>query len=219
MVADNSSLRQALTLADYLYTLHLLHHFQRLGRYKLAQQLMISSTKTRIILEKLVEAKFIEKSSQRHGHQLSYVGKEVWERCQYFLRIPVQRIYLGQNYTLGKKDAVVCIEGMGITTLNTVVLRDESLLNGALGCTIFLKVESGQFYLLDAVYPPLPHVALSDKKARKKLSNVTLDIPWPKIVIIVGTADHVINAQIGAIAASLLLVPEEIRHYFQNLSY
>lgn len=218
MVPDKSSLRQTLTLTDYLYTLHLLHRYQRMGRYKLAQQLMISSTKTRIILERLVEAQYIEKSSQRHGHQLSSSGKRVWERCQQFLRIPTQRLFLGQNYTVGKKDAVVCVEGKGVESLNTVTLRDESLLNGALGCTIFLKVESGQVYLLDAVYPPLPQVALSDKKAQRKLSAITLGIPWQKILIIVGTADHVVNAQIGAIAASFLLVPDEIRQYFQKLT-
>ena len=217
MVSDISLLRRTYTLADYLYTLHLLHHHQHMGRYNLAKQLKISSTQTRIILEKLIEVKFIEKSSQRLGHRLSSRGKEVWYKCQQFLLIPTQRIYFGRNYTVGKKDAVVCVEGTGIEQLNTVVLRDESLLNGALGCTVFLKVQSERFYLLDALYPPLPQVALSDRKARKKLSTITMGIPWLKIVIIVGTADHVVNAQIGAISAALLLVPEEIKRHFQDI--
>ncbi|MFW9906846.1 MAG: hypothetical protein ACFFFH_21255, partial [Candidatus Thorarchaeota archaeon] len=174
MNPKNNSLRLVLTLADYVYTFHLLHHYNHLGRYRLADLLMISDTKTRIILEKLVEAKYIEKASQRHGHQLSSLGMRMWERCQEFFRIPIQRIYLGQSYTLGKKDAVVCVEAMGVEILNTVTLRDEALLNGALGCTIFLKVQSGKYYLLDAIYPPLPQVALSDKKVQRKLSNITL---------------------------------------------
>ena len=218
MVSDNTSLRQTLTLADYLYTLHLINHYQRMGRYRLAHQLMISNTKTRILLEKLVEANFIVKSSQRHGHKLSSSGKKIWEKCQQFFRIPSSRIHLGQNYTLGQKDAVVCVDAKGINSLNTVALRDEALLNGALGCTIFLKNQSGQFFLLDAIYPPLPQAALSDKKARRKLSRITLRIPWPRIIIIVGTANHVINAQIGAIAASFLLIPDEIKRNFRNLT-
>ena len=188
-----------------------------MGRYKLAHELGISNTQTRIILEKLVKAELIERFSQRLGHQISSHGKEVWQRCQQYLQIPTQRIYLGQDYTIGKKDAVVCVEGSGIDQLNTVVLRDESLMSGALGCTVFLKEKSRLFYLLDAVYPPLPRVALLDRKARKKLSTITKGIPWKKIVIIVGTADHVINAQIGAISAALLLIPEEIKQYFQKV--
>ncbi len=216
MVPNNSLLRPTHSMADYLYTFHLLHHHQHMGRYNLAQQLKISSAKTRIILQKLAEAKLVEKSSQRLGHQLSSHGKEVWKRFQQFLHIPTRRIHLGSNYTLGEKDAIVCVEGTGIEKLNSVVLRDEALLNGAMGCTVFLKDQSGHFFLLDAVYPPLPHTALSDRKARRKLTTTISGISWSKIVIIVGTANHVINAQIGAIAAALLLVPEEIKQYFKD---
>lgn len=184
----------------------------------MSRELGISNIQTRIILEKLVKAELIERLSQRLGHQLTTQGKEVWRRCQQYVRIPTRRIYLGRNYTLGKKDAIACVEGSGIDQLNTVVLRDEALMNGALGCTIFLKTKSEHFYLLDAVYPPLPQVALLDRKARRKLSTITKGIPWEKVVIIVGTADHVVNAQIGAIAAALLLVPVEIKQYLQNLA-
>ncbi len=217
MVPTDSIFRPSLSLADYLYTIYLLHYHQYMGRYRLAKYLKISDAQTRTILRKLVEGKLVSKFNQRLGHQLSYLGEEVWKRCQRFLQIPSQRIHLGNKYTLGKKDAVVCVEGTGIEQLNTVVLRDESLLNGALGCTVFLKVQSGQLFLLDAVYPPLPKVTLSDRKARRKLMSTISGISWSKIVVIVGTANHVINAQIGAIAAALLLVPEEIRQFFQNL--
>ncbi len=218
MRPSNSSLRQNYSLADFLYTLHLLHHHQHLGRYKLAQELRMSDVQTRIILQKLVEAKIIEKSSQRRGHRLSSGGREYWSKCQRFFRIPLQRIYLGRNYTVGNKDAIVCVQGTGVELLNTVILRDESLLNGALGCTVFLKTQTSQFFLLDAVYPPLPQVALTDRKTKRRLSAITKEIPWQMIVIIVGTADHIIDAQIGAISAALLLVPEEIKRSLHNIA-
>ncbi len=211
-------LRPTHSQADYLYTLHLLDYHKHLGRYKLAQHLKISSAQTRAILEKLFEKGIIKKSSQRLGHKLSSRGEEVWEKIQQFVHIPSRRIHLGSNYTVGKKDAIVCIEGTGIEQLNTVVLRDESLLNGALGCTVFLKEPSGLFFLLDVIYPPLPKTTLSDRKARRKLTTIISGISWSKIVIIVGTANHVINAQIGAISAALLLVPEEIKRHFQDLT-
>lgn len=203
--------------AFFLYSLHLFNHYEPVGRYKLSQELCISSAKTRIILEKLVDAKLVEVLNRRRGHQLSSHGKEVWQRYQNFLHIPTQRIHLGRDYTLGKKDAVVCVNGSGIKRLNTVVLRDESLMNGALGCTVFLKDQSEQFFLLDTIYPPLPKVSLSDRKVRKRLSSVSMDILWPKIIIIVGTADHIINAQIGAISAALLLLPEDISQFFHKI--
>ncbi len=218
MVRNDSFLRPNHYQADYLYALHLLDHYQHMGRYKLAQQLHISSAQTRAILKKLVDRKLVKKSSQRLGHQLSSQGEEVWKRCQQFLHIPTRRIHLGRNYTLGKKDAIICVEGMGIETLNTVVLRDEALLNGALGCTVFLKEPSGQFFLLDTVYPPLPQIELTDRKVRRKLSTIISGISWSKILIIVGTANQVINAQIGAISAALLLVPAEVKQYFQAIT-
>jgi predicted transcriptional regulator len=217
MALDPSMRRISHSQADFVYILSLLDQYKYMGRYRLAQKLNISNAKTRTILNKLVKAELIEKSSKRQGHCLSLYGKKVWMKCQKFLLIPSKRIYLGPSYTIGKKDAPVCVEGTGIENLNTVVLRDEAFMNGALGCTVFLKIQSGIFYILDAIYPPLPKIALSDKKIKHKLSNITSDIPWSIMIIIVGTADHVINAQIGAISAALLLVPSEIKNYFQEL--
>lgn len=217
MTLDTSIIRTSHSQADYLYILHLLHQHKHMGRYKLARLLKISNAKTRTILNKLVKIELIEKSSKRYGHRLSPYGKQVWMKCQLFLQIPSKRIYLGPSYTIGKKDAAVCVEGTGIENLNTVILRDEALINGALGCTVFLKQPLMKFFLLDVIYPPLPIKVLKDKKIKRKLTNITSDIPWSVIIIIVGTADHVVNAQIGAISAALLLVPSEIKHYFQEL--
>ena len=50
-------------------------------------------------------------------------------------------------------------------------------------------------------YPFLPQIALSDRKARRKLSTVIEGIPWQKTINIVGTIDHVVVVQIGAIFA------------------
>ncbi|MFX0185290.1 MAG: DUF4443 domain-containing protein [Candidatus Hodarchaeota archaeon] len=183
----------------------------------MSRLLKISNAKTRTILNKMVKIELIEKSSRRYGHSLSPYGKQVWMKCQTFIQIPSKRIYLGSSYTIGKKDAAVCVEGAGIENLNTVILRDEALINGALGCTVFLKQPPMKFFLLDAIYPPLPKKELSDRKIKRKLITIISDIPWSVSIIIIGTADHVINAQIGAISAALLLLPSEIKYYFQEL--
>ncbi|MFX0150261.1 MAG: DUF4443 domain-containing protein [Candidatus Hodarchaeota archaeon] len=217
MTLDTSKIRISQSQAEYLYILHLLHQHKHMGRYKLAQQLNISNAKTRTILTKLVKAELIEKSSKREGHHLSLYGKQVWIKCQKFILIPLKRIYLGPSYTIGKKDAAVCVEGTGIESLNTVVLRDEALISGATGCTIFLREPNNQYFLLDVIYPPLPKNPLSDKKVIRKLNRILTGTSWSKIFIIVGTANTVINALFGAISAALLLVPEEIKAILQEI--
>ncbi|MFX0170787.1 MAG: DUF4443 domain-containing protein [Candidatus Hodarchaeota archaeon] len=217
MALDASMLRTRHSQADYLYILYLLSQYNHLGRYKLARELNLSNAKTRTILNKLVKADLIEKSSKRYGHQLSSHGKEVWMKCQQYLVIPSKRIYLGPSYTIGKKDAAVIIEGVGIERLNTVVLRDEALISGATGCTIFLREPNNQYFLLDVTYPPLPKNPLSDKKVVRKLNRILTGTSWSKILIIVGTANTVINALFGAISAALLLVPGEIKDILQEI--
>ncbi|UCG68045.1 MAG: hypothetical protein JSV09_09405 [Thermoplasmata archaeon] len=183
----------------------------------MARALNLSQAQARTLLRNLGKRDLVNKFSPRLGHCLSSKGKTFWKKCLHFFQIPHQRIHLGPRYTMGTKDAAVCVEATGIEQLNTVILRDEALMNGAMGCTVFLHDLSGEFFLLDAIYPPLPKTTFSDRKSKRKLSRLIAGIAWPKVIIIVGTANHVVDAQIGAISAALLLVPEEIRYFFQDV--
>jgi DNA-binding Lrp family transcriptional regulator len=196
-------------MVHYVFTLYLFDHYEYLGRYKLAQSLNISNAKARKILLKLKEKQLIEKVTPRLGHRLSAYGREILIKYQHYLKILFQRIYLGK-YTVGKKDTLVCVEVTNIDQVNTVMLRDEALINGARGCTVFLRHPSDDIFLLNAIYPPLPEKSFSDQKAKKKIYRLIAGISWPKFVIIVGTADNVIDAQIGAVSAGLLLLPKEL---------
>jgi hypothetical protein len=203
--------RTTYSLVEFVFSLYLFSRYQILGRYRLAQELGLSRDQTRTILRHLVERKLIEKVSQRQGHQLSSIGKKLVVQFKKYMEIPPVRIYLGSDYTIGTKDAVVCVEAAEIDQINTVVLRDEALLAGSLGCTVFLQNSEKSLFLLNATYPPLPDTPIKVRKVKKKISRVTEDIAWDMILIIIGTADSSIAALRGAIAAGALLLPDYLK--------
>ncbi len=198
------------SIVDYVYSLYLVCHHGKLGRYRLAKYLGFSKDQTRTIIQHLVEFGLLEMVSPRQGHQLSAVGLQFVTECKRYLHIPTVRVYFGRDFTLGTKDAVVCLEGTGIDQLNTVVLRDEALIAGSMGCTVFFQASLGEIYLLNVIYPPLPSSPLKARKIRNRIEKVTQGLSWEKILIIVGTADSIIPAQKGALAAGLLLIPDDL---------
>ncbi|NHJ03157.1 MAG: hypothetical protein EAX86_13555 [Candidatus Heimdallarchaeota archaeon] len=198
--------------------LHLISMNEKLGRYKLSQTLEISEAQARTILCNLASRGLIEKSSKRHGHKLTEDGQRFLNKCQQYIYIPPKRIHLGKKYTVGLKDAAVGVEATGIDQLNTVVLRDESLINGASGCTVFLKDEFEEIYLLGAVYPPKPDISLSDRKIKRKLARLFHESDWTDIIMVVGSGESVASAQVGAISAALLLVPIYIKEKIRGIS-
>jgi len=197
--------RSSLPLAQYLYIIHLFSLHNTLGRYRIAKYLGISDIKTRTLLYHLISHDMIELESQRRGHRLSKAGKMIWDSILEFMFIPDVRIHL-DHYTLASKDAAICLQMDALNEVNTVSLRDAAFLNGAIGCTVFLKMQE-HFYLLDSVYPPLPQEPFTDRKARRKLLRLTSSLDWPDILLIIGTGQKVIQAQLGAIGAALLLFP------------
>lgn len=189
-----------------------------MGRYKLARYLQTSDARVRTLLGKLFQEGLVRKSSNRVGHQLTETGEASWTNIQRVLYIPdpTKRFQLGSRYTVGTKDALVGVEGTEVVYFSTVVLRDESLINGAMGCTVFFKDTTGDIYLLDAVYPPFPEKAISDQRVVRKLNRMLMEIPWRQTIIVVGTANTMITAQIGAVASALLLLPEESKIFLDR---
>ncbi len=197
--------RSSLPLTQYLFIFHLFSLHKTLGRYKIAEYLGISNIKTRVLLYHLVSHDMLELESKRRGHRLSEAGKAFWDKIQEFMFIPNVRIHL-DHYTLAPKDAAVCLKVDALNEVSTVSLRDAAFLNGAVGCTVFLQMQEN-CYLLDSVYPPLPQEPFTDRKARQKLMRLTSSLNWRNILLIIGTGQTVIQAQLGAIGAAFLLFP------------
>ena len=199
------------SLVNHLYSLYLFDHYQELGRYRLAEQLGLTKDQTRTIIKHLIDLGLLQKVTQRQGHTLSPSGKNLLQECQQYMHVPFLRVYFGPNYTVGTKDAVVCLEASDIDQLNTVVLRDEALLAGSLGCTVFFQDSTKDVFLLNVTFPPLPPNPLSARDVKKRLYKVTQGLSWDEIIIVVGTADTAVSAQKGAIGAGLLLFPERLK--------
>lgn len=205
------SLKSDHSFIDHYLSLHQFTRYQNLGRYRLAQHLGLTKDQTRPIIHHLVDKKLIRKISRREGHTLSQKGADYLAKCEEIMHISPIHISFGSNFTVGSKDAVVCLEATGIDFLNTVVLRDEALLAGSKGCTVFFQESIDKVFLLDVVYPPLPTSPLTSRKVKKRIHKVTQDLSWEKIVVIVGTAESFSLAQKGATAAGLLLFPEALK--------
>ncbi len=205
------SLQSGHSLLEYFISLHHFAQDQNLGRYRLAEYLGLTKDQTRPIIQYLVDKKLIEKISQREGHCLSQLGREYISKCQNYIHISPIHVFFGSDFTVGSKDAVVCLEATEIEQLNTVVLRDEALLAGSKGCTVFFQESKKEIFLLNVIYPPLPSSPLSSRKVKKRIQKVTQDLLWEKIVVIVGTADTFPLAQKGAVAAGLLFLPGELK--------
>ena len=61
------------------------------------------------------------------------------------------------------------------------------------------------------IYPPLPSSPVTARNIKTRIMKVTEGLSWKKILIIVGTADSTILAQKGALAAGLLLFPDNLK--------
>ncbi len=199
------------SLVERFNSLHHFSQYQNLGRYRLAQLLGLTRDQTRPILEYLVFKRLIKKISRRKGHSLTQEGNNfiLWTKKFFFLS--PQRVYFGSDFTVGANDAVVCLDADGVDHLNTVVLRDEALLAGSKGCTVFFQTSEDHIFLLDVVYPPLPSSPVTSRKIRKLIKTVTKDLSWKNTIVVVGTGDSFPLAQKGAMAASLLFISEDIK--------
>ena len=196
---------------EFVLTLHHFRQNETLGRYRLAEYLGLTKDQTRPIIQFLADKGLITKLSRREGHTLSEVGKEYITKLSKYMHISPTHVYFGSDYTVGSKDAVVCLDATGIEQLNTVVLRDEALLAGSKGCTVFFQESTKNIYLLNVLYPPLPPSPLNSRKVKKRIQKITEDLLWENIIVIVGTADTFALAQKGAMAAGSLFLSDELK--------
>ncbi|MHA2174630.1 MAG: DUF4443 domain-containing protein [Candidatus Hodarchaeales archaeon] len=207
------------SLVNRIYSLYLFNHHKSFGRYRLADYLGVSKDQTRTIIESLVSSEYLEKSSRRQGHALTNLGQKFVQECQNFLIIPFVPVHFGSEFTVGTKDAVVCMEANEIDQLNTVIMRDEALLAGASGCTVFLQNSIKQVFLLNVVYPPLPDAPLRSRKVKTRIDRLTKGFTWSEAIIIVGSANSTDLAMRGALAAALLLFPDSLKDQLMSSKF
>ncbi len=160
------------------------------GRKQLSADLCLGEGTVRNLLRRLAEEGLV--SSTRRGVSLTAEGESLVEELTQSIRgRPVPRSHL----TVGEYNHAVLVKGGASKVRLGVEQRDKALISGASGATT-LVVEDGGFKV-----PALPDAV------EESLVESMLELePEDGDAVIIGTADHVFSAELGAYAAGLELL-------------
>ena len=160
------------------------------GRKQLSADMCLGEGTVRNMLRRLAEEGLI--SSSRRGVRLTAEGEALVEELAQRIRgKPVPRSKL----TVGEDNHAVLVKGGATKVRLGVEQRDQALISGASGATT-LVFEGGGFKvpaLPDAVESPI-------------VDSILELAPEDGDAVIIGTADHVFFAELGAYTAGLELL-------------
>ena len=160
------------------------------GRKQLSVDLCLGEGTVRNLLRRLSEESFV--SSTRRGVSLTTEGEGLVEELTQQIRgRPVPRSHL----TVGEYNHAVLVKRGAAKVRLGIEQRDKALISGASGATTLI-VEDGGFKV-----PALPDAV------EESLVESMLELePEDGDAVIIGTADHVFFAELGAYAAGLELL-------------
>lgn len=160
------------------------------GRKQLSADLCLGEGTVRNLLRRLAEEGLV--SSTRRGVSLTSVGEGLVEELTQRIRgRPVPRSHL----TVGEYNHAVLVKGGASKVRLGVEQRDNALISGASGATTLI-VEDGGFRV-----PALPDAV------EKPIVDSIMELgPEDGDAVVIGTADRVFFAELGAYAAGLELL-------------
>ena len=179
------------TTAHVLKAMELISSGSNVGRQQLASSLGIGEGSVRTIVRRLKGQGLIE--IDKAGMELSGKGKELLKALS--KRISATEL-TSTGLTVGKYDYAVLVRGSAGKINSGVEQRDSALLAGAKGATTLVFREK-RFQLPRLDVAPSP--ALSRELAEKLK-------PGEGDVVIIGTADRMLDADIGSKSAALELL-------------
>jgi predicted transcriptional regulator len=160
------------------------------GRKQLSANLCLGEGTVRNMLRRLTEEGLV--SSTRRGVSLTAEGEGLVEELAQSIRgRPVPRSHL----TVGEYNHAVLVKGGASKVRLGVEQRDNALISGASGATTLI-VEDEDFKV-----PALP-----DAVEESLVESILKLEPEDGDAVIIGTADHVFFAELGAYAAGLELL-------------
>ncbi len=160
------------------------------GRKQLSAALCLGEGTVRNLLRRLAEEGLV--SSTRRGVELTSEGEGLLEELTQRIRgRPVPRSHL----TVGEHNHAVLVKGGASKVRLGVEQRDNALISGASGATTLI-VEDGRFKV-----PALPDAV------EKPIVESIMELgPEDGDAVIIGTADSVFFAELGAYTAGLELL-------------
>lgn len=182
--------------AHILKALEIIGSCNGIGRHKLSKELGIGEGTTRTIIGRLKEEGIVETS--RRGMTLTKVGIDILSE---FGRLIESTNLSEMSLTVGLHNYAVLVKGAANLIKWGIEQRDAALLAGAKGATTLL-------YDGERLYMPGLNSDIDDPSIDYLLEHLK---PETGDVIIIGTADLLLNAEIGAKSAALKLLKERVR--------
>ncbi len=183
------------TPSHVLMCLYIISEKQPIGRKKLSAELGIGEGSARSLLAKLKNAGLLEISKK--GLRLSEQGEEFLKRLKIIMS-PPKRVDV-RSIAVGRSSVAILVRGAANKVSNGMRVRDAAVKLGAAGATTLVFVE-GKLRI--------PGVSQNVKIDYPEEAGLLFDELRPKEgdVIILGTAERLRDAGLGAIAGALSLL-------------
>ena len=173
--------------------LWLIAEHEKIGRKQLTKELGVGEGSVRTILNQLKKRKLI--SSSRGGHALTPKGKR-------FLGKPFEFVQIDAgDLTVGVVDVATIVRGAARKIKRGVEQRDEAIKVGARGATVFVFKNGKLRFPYD----------FTEVRTREGENIIKMFKPREEDVIVIGTADDVLSAEVGAKAAARTLVTTRLK--------
>ena len=166
-----------------------------IGRSKLAEELGVGEGVMRTMINRLKDADLI--TTSKLGCALTSKGLKLWNEYKMVFR---RKVEIGKNeLTLADYNVAILVKSRGHKVKSGMKQRDAAIMVGAKGATTIMF--KGERLII-------PSVSDNMTKDFPKVANqmVRLLQPGENDVIVVGSADSLVKAEYGALAAAWTLV-------------
>lgn len=163
--------------------LELISKYTRIGRKQLAKRLDVGEGSVRTILNQLKTRGLI--TSSRGGHALTPKGERWLARLQKFVRVEAGKL------AVGKVSVATVVRGAAAKVKRGLEQRDAAIKAGARGATV-LVFRGGEFRL------PGEFMEVGKKEGEALIAAFK---PRESDVVVIGTGDDTLTAELGARAA------------------
>ena len=166
-----------------------------IGRSKLAEELGVGEGVMRTMINRLKDADLI--TTSKLGCALTSKGLKLWNEYKMVFR---RKVEIGKNeLTLADYNVAILVENREHKVKSGMKQRDSAIMVGAKGATTIMF--KGERLII-------PSVSDNMTKDFPKVANqmVRLLQPGENDVIVVGSADSLVKAEYGALAAAWTLV-------------
>jgi len=164
------------------------------GRYRLVKELGLGEAAVKTLLKHLRRLGLVGVRPRR-GHFLTELGNKVADEIMSRIKA-IKEVKGFEEIAVGPVNVVCHLRGLADIVKSGVEQRDAAIMAGAMGATTIIS-KGGKLFLAPGDYEVPEKVS---RILRKEFDIMEGD------VLIVGSADNLINAQNGAIAAALTLL-------------